>query len=594
MRKIFTNTLSLAFRKSNVLNYGFSQQNKIRSALITIPIVYQFSTIMMNDTYDLLLQDDFKDGEMREFQVGPKKEDAVLVVRVNGKYYCVSNSCPHFGAPLSAGLLVGDKVKCPWHNAAFSVIDGSFEEGPMFNGLQTFPVELVDGKISIKIQKDLLNKGRVLNMATRGQDPTHYVIIGGGVSGQSAAESLRQAGFQGQITIISAESLLPYDRTGMSKALFQVGPQGLQVRNQEFYTKYGIDLKTNSWVEDIDYDNQNIKVNGQSLHYDKLLLATGGQARRPKVDGVNLKNIYTLRQFSDAQGLRESAKTAKNIVIIGASFIGLETATSLRREVKDAKIIVVDSNATPFQRVLGKEVGKALQKLHEDNGVQFVLNAKLQQFTGDDGVKQVVLSNGTKLDADVVLLGTGIEPNTKLAQNKLKIAPDGGIQTDIFLKARQNVYVSGDVASYPYWVTGEQVRVEHHNEAIHQGYIAALNMIGKPTPLSEIPFFWTRHWDKSLQYSGIGNGFDQVVIDGDLNELKFVAYYGRKGKVVASASMNVPNAQMIISEALRLNVVPSLAEIQEKKITLDQIKQLVQAKQGLCACKRSGQCGSKL
>ncbi|CAD8149368.1 unnamed protein product [Paramecium pentaurelia] len=594
MRKILSSAIAISLRRTPLVVPKRTQ--RLAATLISLPLIrYGFQTLNLNDAYEVSIEDNLNEGEMREVQVGPKKEDAVLVCKVDGQIYCVSNSCPHVGAPLSAGFLVGDKVKCPFHNASFSVKDGVHEEGPMFRGLQTFPVKQENGQLVIRVEKQLLNAPRTLNMVTKGDDPTHVVIVGGGVSGQSAAETLRQAGFRGRITIITAEDSLPYDRTPMSKMTFMVKQQGLQIRPQSFYEQYGIDVMTNTTVDSIDINNQDVVVGQEKIHYDKLLLATGGTARRPQLDGVNLGNVHTLRQFNDLQSIRDKAKTAKNIVVVGASFIGMETASAIKKELKDqVNIIVVDSTTVPFERVLGKEVGGSLQKLHEANGVEFELNAGVKRIGGVGQVQRVDLLNGKSLQADLVILGTGIQPNNKLAKDQLKISPNGGIETDVFLKAAKNVYASGDISSYPYWVTGEHVRIEHQNEAVRQGYVAALNILGRPTPLTDVPFFWTRQWDRTLAYSGVGQGFDEVIVDGDLSQQKFVAYYARKGRVVASASMNTPNAQMIISEALRLNVMPSAEDLKEKKVNLDDIKKIVLSKGSSCHCKRAGQCQSQL
>ncbi|CAD8066794.1 unnamed protein product [Paramecium sonneborni] len=594
MRKILSSALAISFRRTPLVIPKRTQ--RLTAALISLPLIrYGFQTLNLNDAYEVSIEDNLNEGEMREVQVGPKKEDAVLVCKVDGQIYCVSNSCPHVGAPLSAGFLVGDKVKCPFHNASFSVKDGVHEEGPMFRGLQTFPVKQENGQLVIRVEKSLLNAPRTLNMVTKGDDPTHVVIVGGGVSGQSAAETLRQAGFRGRITIITAEDSLPYDRTPMSKMTFMVKQQGLQIRPQQFYEQYGIDVMTKTTVDQIDINNQDVIVGKERIHYDKLLLATGGTARRPQLDGVNLGNVHTLRQFNDLQQIRNKAKEAKNVVIVGASFIGMETASAIKKELKDqVNITVVDSTTVPFERVLGKEVGQSLQTLHEANGIEFVLNAGVKRIGGVGQVERVDLLNGKSLQADLVILGTGIQPNNKLVKDQLKISPNGGIETDVFLKAAKNVYASGDISSYPYWVTGEHVRIEHQNEAVRQGYVAALNILGKPTPLTDVPFFWTRQWDRTLAYSGVGQGFDEVIVDGDLSQQKFVAYYSRKGRIVASASMNTPNAQMIISEALRLNVMPSAQDLKEKKVNLNDIKKTVLSKGTSCHCKRAGQCQAQL
>lgn len=230
-----------------------------------------------------------------------------MLVRLDGKYYCVSDKCPHFGAPMSTGPMYDDKVMCPWHNATFSVIDGKPDVGPMFNGLATFPVQVKDGQVHVKIAKDKLNVGQVIHMSTHNpnNDKRRFVIIGGGVAGLSAAETLRQSGFEGEITILSKEEHLPYDRTGLSKFTFGANINNMRVRDAEFLKQYGINVKTNVEVTNLDSNKKVVQTkSGQSIQYDRVLIATGGSPRRPGIPGASadsgLKNVHVLREYNDA------------------------------------------------------------------------------------------------------------------------------------------------------------------------------------------------------------------------------------------------------------------------------------------------------
>ncbi|CAD8063567.1 unnamed protein product [Paramecium sonneborni] len=544
MLKILSSSLAVSLRRTNLITPRIAQ--RVAISLISLPLIrYSLKTLNLNDVYEIETQDDLQEGEMREVQVGPNKEDAVLVFKFDGQIYCVLNSCPHVGASLSAGFLVGDKVKCSFHNISFFVKDDYHEEEPMFKGLQTFPVKQENGLLKIRIQKELLNAPGTLNMVTTKDNPYHVVIIGGGVSGQSAAETLRQARFTGKITMITAENSLPYDRTFMSKIPFLVKLQDLQIREQQFYDQYGIDVLVNKFVDSIDTKNKQVHIGNEKINYDKLLIATGGSARKPPLAGVDLKNVHTLRQFNGVEAIREKAKSAQNIVIVGASFIGMEIASAIKKELKDqVNVTVVDNTSVPFEKVLGTEVGASLQKLHQENGVEFELSVGVKRFAGrKDSVQRVDLLNGKSLLADLVILGTGIQPNNQLGQGQLITSKYGGIFTDQFFKVAPHVYAFGDVANNPNFIIYQNVRFEHYNEAVKQGQIAALNIQGIKTPvsMSDVPFFWTRQWDKTLSYSGVGEGFDEVIIDGDLKKLKFIAYYAKNGSIVASASMNIPN-----------------------------------------------------
>lgn len=544
------------------------------------------------------------EGEMREVQLGSDPKDIVIISKIDGKYYCVQSKCPHVGAPLIKGLLFNDKLICPFHSAAFNITTGYPESGPVFNGLDKYDVAEKDGKVTIFINKSKkVNVSQTMSMSK--YDPTKdkrkYAIVGAGPAALSCAETLRQSGFEGEIVLIGEEQALPYDRTNLSKMIFGASLSKFLLRKQEFYSEHGISVLTNSKVAHIDYEANTLYTRDfQRVSFDKLLIATGGSPRKPNVPGINLENVLVLRSIQDQtrlQSLLQSKEQPiKNIVVIGASFIGMETASAIKKELKEnVNITVVDIFKAPFERVLGAEVGNALADMHKSNGIEFLLEKGLKSLNGLQKVQSATLSDGTDLPADLVILGTGISPNVALAKGKLQInEKNGGIETDVYLKTnRNNVFAAGDVASFPYWPTAERVRIEHYNEAIYQGSIAAFNMLGKQVPVSEIPFFWTRQWDKSLQYTGFATNYDEVHVEGDLKALKFAAYYIKGDQVLAVASMNQLNLVQLFNEAMKLNLMPKASEIKAGKFDANELKKRISAAQPASKCSKEHCCRKK-
>lgn len=542
---------------------------------------------------------DFKDGDMKEVQVGPKKDDTILVTKIDGKFYACGSKCSHFGAPLEKGVLFDDKVFCPWHDAAFSVITGYAEQGPVLNGIPTYEIREENGKLFAKVPKDLKIGVQVPMVKRNPKDTRRFVIVGGGPASLSAAETLRQSGYEGEIIIITKDQELPYDRTMLSKNIYNNDINKIQLRNQAFFDEYGITVVKGAPVKNINANNNTVEIEGkESIKYDKLLIATGGRPRVPALKGVDLKNVFTLRNYNDLNNIKDTTRNAKNVVIIGASFIGIECASAIKGELKDnINITIVDPANTPYERVLGPQVGTAIQKLSEKNGVQFRLKSGVQAIEGTGQVKEVVLTDGTKIPADVVILGTGIQPNTEFAAKAVDLQADGGITTDLYLRTtNKDIFAAGDVAAYPYWYLGDRVRVEHYNEAFQQGAVAAFNMLERKVPNDQIPFFWTRFWNSSLQYIGHCKNYDEVYVDGDLNNidnLQFVAYYLQKDRVIGAAVYGRSPLAMIFNGAMQLNVMPTGTEIKAGKVTIDDIKKRVAQKKGGHACRKQNCCQNK-
>lgn len=306
------------------------------------------------------------EGELREVKFGTGNYDSVVAINYKNKLYVLSNYCPHFGAPMHQGLLVDNLLKCPWHGASFDITSGRTEISPSIDDLVSYEIftDSDTGKSYINLPKD--NKDvkpkEVAHMVKRDEkNKTKYLILGGGPAALSAAETLRQNGFTGEITLISKDKHLPYDRTLISKFI----PKSVDkayLREPDFYKNYDIDINLNSEAISINQKEKKVKLNnGKEIEYDKLLLATGGDPLVPKIKGKDAEHVFTLRTFTDIESIAEKAKNSKNLVIVGSSFIGMEAASCLKKTFKNLNVTVVDPNPTPMANTLGQEIGSALQ-----------------------------------------------------------------------------------------------------------------------------------------------------------------------------------------------------------------------------------------
>jgi nitrite reductase/ring-hydroxylating ferredoxin subunit len=307
-----------------------------------------------------------KHGEMREVKYGPKDEDSLLAVNYDGKIYVLSNQCPHYGAPMHTGFLNDKMLKCPWHCAGFDITTGQVEISPSLDDLIKYTVHQdSDGKYYVELSENPsdVQHSKVPDMVKRDpNDSRRFVILGGGPAGLSAAQTLRQGGYTGEITILSQDPYLPYDRTVLSK----FAPSSVDkvvLRDSSFLKEYGIDIVNGVEVTGIDNSGKKVVLSdGKECPYDQLLIATGGRPITPNFKGIEKNKVFTLRSFDDTKKIVDAAKESKNIVIIGASFIGMELASQLKKSNKGANVTVVDRSNTPFQATLGVEVGSVLQK----------------------------------------------------------------------------------------------------------------------------------------------------------------------------------------------------------------------------------------
>ncbi len=468
---------------------------------------------------------DLAEGAMLTGHVG---DEDVLLVRQGGKLFGLSAHCTHYHGPLVDGLLVGNTVRCPWHHAHFSLQTGEALAAPAFSPLACWQVEENGGTILVKskrvqptFKKDTAEARRV-------------VIVGGGAAGFAAAEMLRRHGFSGTIAMLSRDDAAPVDRPNLSKDyLAGSAPEDwMPLRGDDWYAENKVDLQLKTEVTALDAKARELTLDGgRKIKFDKLLLATGAEPVKLDIPGADQKHVHTLRSLADCRGIIVQTKNAKRAVVIGASFIGLETAAALRA--RDIEVRVVAPEKRPLERVFGPQLGDFIRALHEEHGVKFHLE---NSVTAIDG-KRVTLKTGDTLDADLVVIGVGVRPRVALAE-KAGLATDKGVSVNEYMEtSAPDIYAAGDIARWPDAISGERIRVEHWVVAERQGQIAALNIMGIRTPFRSAPFFWSQHYDVPINYVGHAEKWDAIDIEGDVMKRDCVARYKLGGRVMAVASI---------------------------------------------------------
>jgi NADPH-dependent 2,4-dienoyl-CoA reductase/sulfur reductase-like enzyme/nitrite reductase/ring-hydroxylating ferredoxin subunit len=496
---------------------------------------------------------DLAEGATRTIQLG---EDEVLVTRAEGQYHAVSAKCPHYGAPLEQGVLNGHRLVCPWHHACFDVRDGHLLEPPALDGLRGYPVRLEGGQLVVGQPAVQASPAR-----PTGSDSRTFAILGAGAAGVAAAEALREHGFAGRVVLISAEPVLPYDRPNLSKDYLagKAEPDWLPLRSGEDYAARGIELWRGRRVTRVLAPERTLEFSdGSRLEAEALLLAPGAVPRNLEVPGHDLAGVHLLRSQADAEELVSGLEEGAHAVVVGASFIGMEAAASLRA--RHLEVTVVGPEAVPFARVFGERVGRWLQEEHERQGVRFCLKRQVTSFEGDERVRAVILEDGTRLQADIVLVGIGVQPATSVIEG-LRLNRDGGIPVGSQLRAAEGVFAAGDVASFPGARPGESLRVEHWRVAQQHGRTAAANMLGEGRDYTAVPFFWSNQFDLKLRYVGHAQDAENVRFRGQPGEGPFLAFYGREGAVEAVLGVGRDREMAAAEELLRLHCMPSMKEI---------------------------------
>jgi apoptosis-inducing factor 3 len=464
--------------------------------------------------------------------LGRVGDDEVLVARAADRFFAVGAHCTHYHGTLSDGLLVGNTVRCPLHHACFSLETGEALRAPALDPIACWRVERRGDTVFVR---EKLSEPPRRPSASSGPHPSSVVIVGGGAAGLAAAGMLRREGYNGRITMISADQDAPVDRPNLSKDFLAGEAQDdwIPLWPPDTYAERRVDLLLRSRVSSLDPAGRTVQLEDGSRHeFGALLIATGADPVRLAIPGGDAPQVFYLRSFADSRRIVERTRTSKRAVVVGASFIGLEVAASLRT--RGMTVDVVATDQLPLARVMGAEVGRFVKTIHEAHGVVFHLGETVTAVAGT----RVTLSGGGTLDADFVVIGVGVRPATSVAE-RAGLAIDRGIAVNEFLEtSAPGVFAAGDAARWPDPHTGERIRVEHWVVAERQGQTAARNMLGRRERFEAVPFFWSQHYDVTIRYVGHAERWDSVKVDGSLDARDASVTFLRGGRRLAVATIS--------------------------------------------------------
>jgi 3-phenylpropionate/trans-cinnamate dioxygenase ferredoxin reductase subunit len=386
-------------------------------------------------------------------------------------------------------------------------------------------------------------------------DETTYLIVGASLAGAKAAQTLRKEGFEGRIVLIGEESECPYERPPLSKGylLGKTEREEIYVHPQQWYADHNVELRLEMAVTGIDPAGHEVTLaNGSRVSYAKLLLATGSSPRRLLVPGADLDGVLYLRRVEDSDRLKATLQTASRVAVVGAGWIGLETAAAARAA--GVEVTALEMAELPLLRVFGREVAEVFAGLHREHGVDLRCGVQVAEIIGADGTAVGVrLADGSRIDADAVIVGVGIAPNSQLAL-AAGLAVDNGVLVDAQLRTTtRDVYAAGDVANAFHPVLGKYIRVEHWANALHQSQVAAKAMLDQNVTYDRVPYFFTDQYDLGMEYSGYvePDGYDEVVFRGDVETREFIAFWLGGGRVLAGMNVNVWDVNDAIQALVR-------------------------------------------
>ncbi|MGP5179176.1 FAD-dependent oxidoreductase [Psychrobacter aquimaris] len=529
---------------------------------------------------------DIASGGMKSY----KQEDdsIILITRDDDEFQAFDGKCPHAGADLGTGLRCGNRVVCPWHHATFDSSDGTLLEPVATAGLTQYEVtdngDSLTVNISAKICKQIANDKLI---------DTHTLIVGGGAAGFMTAHQLRNNGYGGKITLISADDKAPYNRPLLSKAFLagNMPEEKLLLGGADWASKHDIHLRLNQTVSEVLPNERTIVIKDKTGHSDRqtadfLVVATGAEPKIPPFKGAELDGVYTLRSMNDAK-LIKAASHDQRVVIVGTGFIGMEVASALAQAGTTSSITVIGQDHRVMGNIVSATVSNAMIKLHEENGIQFVFDAsvteiveveKANEHSGSNfsQVGAIKLANGEQVDADIVILGTGVAPRTELFEGVN--APDG-VQVDEHLQLREGVYALGDIAK----ASGQmgRMRIEHWRVALQHGLVTAAAILNDDSVNSlatRIPFFWTMQYGKSLRYSGHAATPDNNILFGSPDTLDYIEYYfddvGENTRASAASTLGRDKELVAFSELLRRGHAPTRAQLNAGFNIIDQAQAL--------------------
>ncbi|TGL50834.1 pyridine nucleotide-disulfide oxidoreductase [Leptospira wolffii] len=490
---------------------------------------------------------DFKKGfpvsQIKEGEPIPGQVDgeSVLLIKHNNSFFAVGAICTHYTAPLADGILIGSEIRCPWHHARFDLRTGEAIGPPALNPISCYRTEIrgdlvfVSEKTNPSLQQPVIT------------EPKSVVIVGAGAAGNAAAETLRKEGYQGSVILLGAEKFLPTDRPNLSKDYLagKIPDEWIPLRSFDFYSENKIDLRLGIEAKEIEPKSKTVLLSdGRKESYDVLILATGSSPIRLPLPGADLPHVFYMRTLGDSNAILEKAKSSKKAVLVGASFIALEVASSLIQRNIEVRLVAPESR--PLERILGPELGDFIRKLHEKKKAIFHLGRTLSSIKEGS----VQLDDGSVLEADLVVAGVGVRPILSLAE-QIGLKTDKGILVDEYLRTSdENIYAAGDIVRWPDPHTGLPIRVEHWSVAERQGQVAARNAIGKKEKFRDVPFFWSDHYEVPISYVGHAEKWDKIEIFGSIEDKNCGLAYTLEGKILAVATIYRDKESLLIEDAM--------------------------------------------
>ena len=506
---------------------------------------------------------DIPNGGMKSYK--QDDDSIILITRDEDEFFAFDGKCPHVGADLGDGMRCGNRVVCPWHHGTFDSRDGRLLEPVAMRGLAQY--ELTDEGDSLTVNTSAKIDKRVENDKLT---DTHTIIVGGGGAGFMTAHQLRHTGYGGNITIVSADDNAPYNRPLLSKAFMagQIDEDKLFFGGPNWADRNNIKLRLNQTVSEIQPNERTIVIENESGENERqtadfLVVATGAQPKIPPFKGADAKGVYTLRNLDDAKAIK-AASSGKHVVIVGTGFIGMEVASSLMQAGNVASITIIGRSARVMSNIVSESISNALIDLHKEKGVTFAFGAGVDAINSDNGeVSGVVLSDGSTIAADMVILGTGVAPRTDIIDD---VNDPDGVQVDERLQLRDGVYALGDIAKAPNQMG--RMRIEHWRVALQHGIVAAAAILGEDNvnALEErIPFFWSAQYGNSLRYSGHAATPDNGVVFGTPSKFDCIEYYfddeEENSRASAAISLGRDKELVAFSELLRRGHAPTRAQI---------------------------------
>ena len=493
---------------------------------------------------------DIPDGGMLR---GHAQGQPVLVARRGNEIFAVSDTCTHYSASLSDGMMVGATVRCPWHHACFDLRTGEALKAPALRPLTRWTVRRAGNAVRVTSEAKVSETAGAADI-DRSLLTQRIVIVGAGAAGDAAADTLRRQGHSGPVTILGDDTAPPCDRPNLSKDYLagNAAEDWIPLRAPDFYSDRQIDLRRGTRAARIDRSQRRVLLqDGSAFPYDRLLLATGASPVRLP-DDTSGGRVRYLRTLDDSRAIIAAAQSAKRAVVIGASFIGLEVAASLRA--RGLQVHVVAPEERPLERVMGRQLGDFIRRKHESEQVVFHLGRTVARCDESGAV----LDNGERVPADIIVAGVGVRPNVALAESA-GLSTDRGIVVDEYLTTDDSdIFAAGDVARYPDPRTRSRIRVEHWVVAQRQGQAAAVNMLGARQRFDDVPFFWSAHYDATINYVGHAERWDDIAVDGRIDDMDCTLTYRAAGRTLAVASLGRDRASLDAELAMERPVGGSL------------------------------------